>query len=69
VAAALPVVSLARACRPAVLEVGSVAIAGLGVFWFVARACGWQPQFSPRGRTGMAARPALYPGRGGEPVW
>jgi hypothetical protein len=40
VAAALPLVSLARARRPALLEVGSAAVTGLGVFWFVTRAFG-----------------------------
>ena len=35
VAAALPLVSLARAWQPTLLEVGSAAITGLGVFWFV----------------------------------
>jgi HupE / UreJ protein len=40
VAAALPVVSVARAWRPALLELGSAVVAGLGVFWFVTRAFG-----------------------------
>jgi hypothetical protein len=40
VAVAFPLVSLARAWRPALLEVGSAAVAGLGVFWFVTRAFG-----------------------------
>ncbi len=38
VVAALPLVRLARTWRPALLDVGSAAVAGLGVFWFVARA-------------------------------
>jgi len=40
VAAALPLVSLARVRRPVLLEVGSAAVTGLGVFWFVTRAFG-----------------------------
>lgn len=40
VAVAFPLVSLARAWRPALLEVGSAAVAGLGIFWFVTRAFG-----------------------------
>jgi hypothetical protein len=40
VAAVFPLVSVARRWRPAVLEVGSAAVAGLGVFWFVTRAFG-----------------------------
>jgi hypothetical protein len=40
VAAVFPLVSLARVRRPALLEAGSAAVAGLGVFWFVTRAFG-----------------------------
>ena len=40
VAIAFPLVSLAQAWRPALLDVGSAAVAGLGVFWFVTRAFG-----------------------------
>ena len=40
VAAVLPLVSFARVRRPALLELGSAAVAGLGVFWFVTRAYG-----------------------------
>ncbi len=40
VAAVLPLVRLAAAWRPAALEWGSAAVAGLGVFWFVVRAYG-----------------------------
>ncbi len=40
VATVFPLVSLAQAWRPALLEVGSAAVAGLGVFWFVSRAFG-----------------------------
>ena len=40
VAAVLPLVSRVRGWRPALLELGSAAVAGLGVFWFVTRAFG-----------------------------
>ena len=40
VAAVFPVVSLARRWHPALLEAGSAAVAGIGVFWFVTRAFG-----------------------------
>jgi len=40
VAAVFPLVALARAWRPAVLELSSAAVAGVGVFWFVTRAFG-----------------------------
>lgn len=40
VAAAFPIVALARTWRPALLEAASAAVAGLGIFWFVSRAFG-----------------------------
>ncbi len=40
VAAGLPLVALAGARRPALLDAGSAALAGVGVFWFVTRAYG-----------------------------
>jgi hypothetical protein len=40
VATVLPLVSRVRGWRPALLELGSAAVAGLGVFWFVTRAFG-----------------------------
>ena len=40
VAAVLPLISRVRGWRPAFLELGSAAVAGLGVFWFVTRAFG-----------------------------
>ena len=38
--AVLPIISRVRGWRPALLELGSAAVAGLGVFWFVTRAFG-----------------------------
>jgi hypothetical protein len=40
VVAVLPIISRVRVWRPALLELGSAAVAGLGVFWFVTRAFG-----------------------------
>jgi len=40
VVAVLPIISRVRGWRPALLELGSAAVAGLGVFWFVTRAFG-----------------------------